>query len=198
MGRAGFIKVLGYPHPAIVAQRLAHQREFGLRLVGLRNARGVNLCVARVGKICAALVSAPRCGDVAIHGIGGKVISVAVAAGGQHHCVCSVAGEFASQQVARDDARSAAIDDNNVDQLTTVEESHTAQTNLARQLLVGTEQQLLTGLTTGVKGAAYLGATETAVVEQTAIFAGKRHALGNHLVNDVDRYLRQAIHIAFA
>ena len=109
-----------------------------------------------------------------------------------------MAGEFASQQVARDDARSAAIDDNNVDQLTTIEESHTAQTNLARQLLVSTEQQLLTGLTTGVKGAAYLGATKTAVVEQTAIFAGKRHALGNHLVDDVDRHLRQAIHVAFA
>ena len=198
MGRAGFIKVLGYPHPAIVAQRLAHQREFGLRLVGLRNARGVNLCVARVGKIGAALVSAPRCGDVAIHGIGGKVISVAVAAGGQHHCVCSVAGEFASQQVARDDARSAAIDDNNVDQLTTVEQPHTAQTNLARQLLVGTEQQLLTSLSTGVEGAANLGATKTAVIEQSTIFTSKRHALGNHLVDDVDRHLGQAIHVAFA
>ena len=198
MSRSGFIKILGHPHPAIVAQRLAHQGELGLRLVSLRNAGGVNLCVTRVGKICAALVSAPRCGDVAVHGIGGEVISVAVAAGGQHHCVCSMAGEFAGQQVARDDACSAAIDDNDVDQLTTIEESNTAQTNLARQLLVGTEQQLLTGLTTGVKGAAYLGATETAVVEQTAIFAGKRHALGNHLVNDVDRYLRQAIHIAFA
>ena len=74
--------------------------------------------------------------------------------------------------------------------------SHVAEADLAGQLLVGAEQQLLAGLAAGVERAADLGAAEAAVVEQAAVLAGERHALGDHLVDDVDRHLGQAVDVA--
>ena len=66
------------------------------------------------------------------------------------------------------------------------------------QLLVGAEQQLLAGLAAGVEGAAHLRATEAAVVEQAAVLAGERDALGDHLVDDVDRHLGEAVDVGLA
>ena len=65
-------------------------------------------------------------------------------------------------------------------------------------LLVGAEQELLAGLAPGVEGAGHLGAAEGAVVEQAAVLAGERHALRDHLVDDVDRHLGQAVHVGLA
>ena len=42
--------LLGHPDPAVVAQRFRHQRQLRLVLTRHRNARGVNLRVARVGR----------------------------------------------------------------------------------------------------------------------------------------------------
>ncbi len=56
--------------------------------------------------------------------------------------------------------------------------------DLAGQGLVGAEQELLAGLAAGVERAAHLGAAEAAVVEQAAVLAGERHALGDALVDD--------------
>ena len=54
-----------HPDAPVVAQRLAHQRQLGLRVVGLRDARGVDLREARVRERGAALVRAPDRGGVA-------------------------------------------------------------------------------------------------------------------------------------
>ena len=70
--------------------------------------------------------------------------------------------------------------------------------HLVHHLLVGAEQQLLAGLAPGVEGAGHLGAAEGAVVEQAAVLAGEGHALGHHLVDDVDRHLGQAVHVGLA
>ena len=59
-------------------------------------------------------------------------------------------------------------------------------------------QQLLAGLAAGVERAADLGAAEAAVVEQAAVLAGERHALGDHLVDDVHRHLGEAVDVALA
>ena len=73
-----------------------------------------------------------------------------------------------------------------------------AEADLAGELLVRAEQQLLAGLATGVERAAHLGAAEAAVVEQAAVLAGERHALGDHLVDDVDRHLGEAVDVGLA
>ena len=64
--------------------------------------------------------------------------------------------------------------------------------------MVRPDQQLLTGLAASVEGAAHLGTAEGAVVEHAAVFAGEWHTLGDHLVDDVDRDLGEAMHIGFA
>src|SRR5207247_7906393 len=64
--------------------------------------------------------------------------------------------------------------------------------------LVGAEQKLLAGLAAGVERARHLRAAERAVVEQPAVLAGKRHALGDTLIDDVDAQLRKPVHVGFA
>ena len=69
---------------------------------------------------------------------------------------------------------------------------------MARHLLVCADEQLLARLAACIKRATYLRAAETAVVQLAAVLAGKWNALGNHLVDDVDRNLRQAMHVGLA
>ena len=69
---------------------------------------------------------------------------------------------------------------------------------MARHLLVCADEQLLASLTARIKRAAYLRAAETAVVQLAAVLAGKWNTLSNHLVDDVDRNLCQAMHVCLA
>src|SRR5690606_27158231 len=55
--------------------------------------------------------------------------------------------------------------------------------------------QLLAGLAPGVEGAGHLGATEGPVVEEAAVLAGERDALGGGLVDDVQRQLGEAVDV---
>ena len=54
---------------------------------------------------------------------------------------------------------------------------------------------MLSRLPFGIEGAAYLCTTERAVVEQSAVVAGERYALGHALVDDGTTDLCQAVHI---
>ena len=112
--------------------------------------------------------------------------------------MCGVRLDLAGEQVADDDAGAATVDDHGVDELDAVVQRDAAEPDLAGQLLVGAEQQLLAGLAAGVERAADLRAAEAAVVEQAAVLAGERHALGHHLVDDVDAHLGEAVHVALA
>ena len=109
-----------------------------------------------------------------------------------------VRGELAGDQIARDDAGAATFDVDDVDHLHAVPQLDVAEPDLAGELLVGAEQELLAGLAAGVERAAHLGAAEAAVVEQAAVFAGERDALGDHLVDDVDRHLGEAMDVGLA
>ncbi len=106
-----------------------------------------------------------------------------------------VRGELTGHQVAGDDAGAPAVDVDDVDHLHAVPELDVAEPDLAGELLVGADEELLAGLPPGVEGTAHLGATEAAVVEQAAVLAGERHALGDHLVDDVDRHLGEAVDV---
>ena len=70
-----------------------------------------------------------------------------------------------------------------------------ARVHLAHQRLVRTEQQLLAGLAARVERARHLCAAEGAVVEQSAVLTRERHALRDALVDDVDRHLREPVHV---
>ncbi len=73
-----------------------------------------------------------------------------------------------------------------------------AGADLAGEGRVGAEQQLLSGLATGIKRTAHLNPTKGAVVEQATVFAGKGHALGDALVDDGCAHLCKAEDVAFA
>ena len=163
-----------------------------------RDTGGVNLGEAGVGKVGAMFVRSPDGRGVAALGIGGEIEDVAVAAGGQHHRVGSVALDLAGDHVADDDAAGPAIDHHQIEHLCAGVHLDRAGVDLAGQGLVGAEQQLLAGLSSGIKGTRDLGAAKGAVVQRAAIFAGKGHALGHALVDDVVADLGQPIDVGLA
>ena len=158
----------------------------------------MDLRVARVGEVGAALVRPPDRRGVGALGVGRQVEDVAVAAGGQDDGVGAVRADLAGDQVAGHDAAGAAVDDDQVEHLGARVLLDVAGRDLALERLVGAEQQLLAGLAAGVEGARHLRATEGAVVEQAAVLAGEGHALGHALVDDVDADLGQPVDVALA
>ena len=98
--------------------------------------------------------------------------------------MCCVAFQFTGDQVAGNDATAFPIDDDHIHHLMAGEHLHLTLRNLTTQSGVCAQQKLLTGLAFGIKCSRDLHPTEAAVVEQAAIFAGKRNPLGHALVND--------------
>ena len=196
LGAVGLL--LGHPDPAVVAQRLAHQRELGLVVAGDRDARRVDLRVAGVGHVGALAVRTPGGRDVAAHRVGGEEEDVAVAAGGEHHDVGEVRLDLAGDHVAHDDAARPTVDDDELDHLVAGVALDRAGGDLALEGLVRADEQLLAGLPAGVEGARDLDAAEGAVVQQAAVLAGERHALGHALVDDVGADLGEAVDVRLA
>ncbi len=199
VGPALVVGIFGHPDPAVVAQRLGHQRQLRLVVARGRDAGRMDLRVAGVGEQGAAAVGPPGGGDVRPLGVGREVVDVAVAAGRQHHGVAGVALDRPGHHVAGDDPdRAAAAVDHHVEHLGAREHPDLAGGDLLLQGLVGAEQELLAGLAAGVEGAGDLGAAEGAVVEQAAVLAGEGDPLRHALVDDVDRHLGQPVDVGLA
>ncbi len=197
-GRPGVALGLGHPDAAVVAQRLAHQRQLGLVVAGARDAGGVDLGEAGVGEVRAAPVGPPDGGGVGVHGVGRQVEDVAVAAGREHHGIREVGVDTARDQVPGDDAARPACHHDQVQHLGARMQLHIARADLAAQCLVRAEQQLLPGLATRVERPRDLDAAEGAGVEQSAVLAGERYALRHALVDDLDGDLGEAVDVGLA
>src|ERR1700722_7343874 len=91
-----------------------------------------------------------------------------------------------------------AIDEHQVEHFAARKHGNVAHGNLPAQGLVGTQEQLLAGLAPRVKRARYLRAAERTIRQQTTVFARKRHALRNALVNYINADLGQTINIGLA
>src|ERR1700722_14695187 len=150
----------------------------------------MDLGIARVGKECSTLVSAPDGSHIGALGIGGEIVDVAIAAGAQDDRVGKVGGDGAGDQVTGDDAASLSVDDDEVEHLRARMHSHGAGVDLAFEGLVGAKQKLLTGLAAGVEGARDLGTAKGAVGEGTAVLTSEGNPLGYALVDDGDADLR--------
>ena len=140
----------------------------------------------------------PRRGDVAAHRVGREVEDVAVAARGEDDDVGQVRLDGAGDHVAGDDPAGLAVDHDELEHLVTRVRRHGAGRDLALERLVGTDQELLARLASGVEGARDLHATEGAVVEQAAVLTGERDALGDALVDDVGADLGEAVDVRLA
>ena len=106
-----------------------------------------------------------------------------------------MAADLAREQIPGNDARCPVVDRHHVHHLHLGPQLHAAEADLAGELLVGAEEELLTGLAAGVERTRHLRPAERAVVEQAAVLPGERNALGDHLVDDVDRHLGEAVHV---
>src|SRR5258707_13408181 len=106
--------------------------------------------------------------------------------------------DLASHQVRGHNAARSAIDDHNVEQLPSDMHCHRAGCQLLFQGLISPEQQLLSGLTSRVKCSLDLHAAKRSSIEKSAIFPGKRHALGDALVDDIEADLGESIHVGLA
>ena len=98
----------------------------------------MDLRVAGVGEESALAVSPPRGGDVARHGVGGQVVDVAVATGGQHDSVSAVGVDFTGEHVAGDDPAGLAVLGDDVEHIGAVVEGDLPRRDLGREGLVGT------------------------------------------------------------
>ena len=194
--------VAGYfrnPDAPVVAERFGHQGQ--LRLVGARDrdARRVDLRVARVAERRAALVRAPDRGRVARPSRwsrGRRRCRIRRWPGRPRRPRCD---EIApGDHVAHDDAAGAAVDDDDVLHLVAGVHRHLAEADLPLERLVGAEEELLPGLAARVEGPRHLRAAERAVREHAGVLARERHALRDALVDDVDRQLGQPVDVGLA
>jgi len=72
---------------------------------------------------------------------------------------------------------------------------HRTRGYLLFQCLISPEQELLSGLTSRVKRSLDLYPAKRSRIKQSTIFSGKRHALGDALVNDVQVDLGETIYV---
>ena len=151
----------------------------------------MDLGEAGVGHGRAALVRAPDRRDVAAHRVGGEEVDVAVAARGEDHRVGGVRLELAGDQVAGDDPAGSAVDQDDVEQLVAGVHACAPLVDLVLEGGVGAEQELLAGLAAAVEGALHEHAAERARGKNPAVLAVEGHALGDGLVDDVGRELRE-------
>ena len=124
----------------------------------------MNLRVAGIGEAGAALVGAPTGRDVGTAGVGGQVVDVAIAAGGENDRIGAVPGDFACLQVADDDALGVAIDHHQIEHFGVGMGVNPTRSNHLVQRRISAQQKLLTRLAPGVKGAGNLCTAEGPVV----------------------------------
>ena len=190
--------IFGCPDASVVAEGLGHEGELGLILAVNGDAGGVNLSKAGVGKPGTAFVGAVSGGDVAALGVGGKEEGVAVTASGEDDAIGGVAADFAGGHVAHHDAFGVTVDEDEVEHFVAVVHFDLAEADLFTEGGICAEEELLTGLAAGVKGAGDLRPAEGTVSKETAVFAGKRDALCDALVDDVGADFGEAIDVGFA
>src|SRR5690606_15084862 len=188
----------GDPDAAVVAERLAHERE--LRLIGaaLRDAGRVDLREAGVREGRARAVRAPRRRAVGALGVGREVDDVAVAAGREDDDGGRGRLDLAGDEAARHDAARLAVDDDELEHLGARVHLDGARRDLALERRVGAEEELLTRLAARVERAADLRAAERAVGEVAAVLTREGHALRDALIDDVHRELGEAVDVRLA
>src|SRR5262245_27938605 len=104
--------------------------------------------------------------------------------------------QLAANEIAGNNATAFAIDIHNIQHFVTGHHLYRTHTHLPLQCTVGSEQQLLPGLSCSVKSTLYLGAAKRTVAQGSSIFTGKGNALGHTLVNDTSRDLGKTVYVS--
>ena len=109
--------------------------------------------------------------------------------------MCRIFLNLTGDQVTNDDTFGDTINGNDIHHLATGVHLYLAGVDLAHHGRVGAEQELLSRLTTRIKCTGNLSTTKGAVSHGSAVFTGKRYALGDTLINNVVGHLSQTINV---
>ena len=188
---------LGNPDTAVVTQRFAHQGQFALLLAMYRNTGRVNLGKAGIGEESTFLIALPGGGAIGIHCIRGEEIGVSITAGSNHHGMGAKALQLTRYEVTGDDTLCLTVYQHQIQHLVTRIALHGTGGNLTIQGGIGTQQQLLSGLSAGIEGTAHLNTAERTVGQVSAVFTGKRNSLCYALVDNRRTHLCQTVNVGF-
>ena len=156
---------------------------------------GVNLNVRGICKVSTLAIALNGGGTVTTHSVCAQEIGITVSTSSDHHSIGAEANQLTCAEILGDDTTSATINDDHILHLITSVELHLTSLNLTAQRAIGTQQQLLTGLTFGVECTAYLSTTERTVGQHTAILTSKGNTLSDALVDNVIADLCQTINV---
>jgi hypothetical protein len=141
---------------------------------------------------------APDGGGVGRLRVGGEVVGIGVAAGGQHHRIRQMRLQGARYQVSRDHAAGPAVHHDEVEHLPPRQHGHAARRFLLGQRAIGAQEELLAGLPARVEGPRDQGAAEGAAGEVAAVLAGEGHPLGHRVVDDARGELGEPVDAGLA
>src|SRR5260221_7233658 len=113
----------------------------------------MDLREAGIGEQRTLLMGAPYGRGVRPLCVGGEIEYIAVTTSCQNHGIAEMGADSSAYQVARDDAPGFAIDHDQVKHFVAWKHCDAAGIHLALQRLIGAQQQLLSGLASGVEGA---------------------------------------------
>jgi len=101
----------------------------------------------------------------------------------------------ASIHVPRDNPASLAIDHDQVQKFMPRKKLCCTRIHLTHEPLIGTQQELLSGLPSGIERPGHLDPSERSVAQISAIFAREWHALCHRLVDQVSTAFGQPVNI---
>ena len=153
----------------------------------------MDLGKAGIGKQRPLAMGRPNPAGIGFERVGREVVDVGVATARQQHRMGRMGFEGTGEQMAADDAPGNPLHRDQLEHVPPGEELHLACGHLAHQGLVGPIEQLLAGLTAGVKGAAHQGAAKVAVGQGAAVLPGEGHTLRHALVDDAATDFGEAV-----
>ena len=162
------------------------------------NTGGVNLNVRGICEVCTLTIALDSSCTVTTHSIGREEVGVTITTSSNHYGIGAETLQLTSNEVLGNDTTSTTVNDDYILHLVTGIELHLASLYLTAQRAIGTQQQLLTGLTLSIECTAYLSTTERTVSQHATILTGKGNTLSHALVDDVVRHLSQAIDVSLA
>src|SRR5207248_961480 len=91
-----------------------------------------------------------------------------------------------------------AVHNDHIEHLVPIKHLDPAEGDLPLQRLKCAEEKLLACLTARIERSRHLDATKGAILEKSAVFARKRNALGDRLIDDVHRQLGESVDVRLA
>ena len=105
--------------------------------------------------------------------------------------------KFSGDKITGDDTLCLTVNHDEVEHFVTRIAGHGTSSDLTVQSSISSEEELLTGLSTGIECTTHLDTSERTVGKITTVFPCERNSLRNTLVDNGCAYLGKTIHVGF-